>query len=129
MQEKITEQFITFDTAKLAKEKGLTEGGVTWLFYREDGTVYNNEYDSDNQFCICCTQELLKKWLREKHNIHVNPEPYIKSIFPGDSYFAGYYVGSIYNSDGKEIGFIEDYNYITYEEALEFGLQTALKLL
>ncbi len=42
------EELISFETAKLAKEKGF------------------------NEQCSAPTQSLLQKWLREVHNIHVN---------------------------------------------------------
>lgn len=63
---KLTEQLITIETARLAKEKGLNEGGITWLFYEENGRMFNNEYENGSQDYICCTQDFLHAWLRKK---------------------------------------------------------------
>ena len=119
------EKLITIDTARLAKEKGFDQNGITWLFYEENGRMFNNLEDIGNQDYICCTQELLKKWLREKKGIHVNPEPYQETA---DHTFelTGYFVGQINTTDGKMISPGDD-NYSTYEEALEKGLQIGLK--
>jgi hypothetical protein len=63
------------------------------------------------------------------HNIHVNPIPYRESTVPGDTEITGYYVGEIYNKEGKEIGHIGDSNFATYEDALERGLLKGLSLI
>ena len=118
------EQLISFDTAKLAKEKGLNENGIVWLFYEENGRVFNNLEDTGDQDYICCTQEFLKKWLRENYDIHVNPVPYNETADRSNE-VTGYYVGEIFTTDGKMIHPGDD-NYSTYEEALERGLQIGL---
>ena len=105
----MTEQLITSETAKLAKNKKCELITINLTFLP--------------------TQSLLQKWLREVHKIHVNPEPYLQSVIPEDTDVTGYYVGAIYNEHGQEIGFVEDWNYATYEEALEMSLQTAFKTL
>lgn len=96
---------ITFETAKLAKEKGCNLENCTCGGYPD---------------CICSdkriSQSLLNKWLREKHNIHLIA---YKNI----------------NIDGYDWCFITTdgitniNSYKTYEEAYEIGLQEALKLI
>jgi len=71
---------------------------------------------------------LLQKWLREEHGIHVNPTPYRESADHSNE-ITGYYVGTIYYTNGDCYNGVEDSNYSTYEEALEAGLQEALKLI
>ena len=77
------EQLISFETVKLAKEKGL-EQYPTKLFYpyynykgEFKGDVkdylkkYLNEEDTTNfENVFAPTQSLLQKWLREKYDIH-----------------------------------------------------------
>jgi hypothetical protein len=94
------EEFVSFKTARLAKEKGfdqptrkyyqisLTESvhpedGTTGPFGWEkgelsiqDGYFINNYKGSDTTndswfLCACPTQSFLQKWLREKHGIDV----------------------------------------------------------
>ncbi len=67
----ITEDYISFETAKLLKEKGFDE--------------YCGYYSSDGEYCGYCvynhrgkdyisapTLQMTMKWLREVHNIHIN---------------------------------------------------------
>ncbi len=101
------EQIISFQLAKLAKEKGFNNNIII-------GNVYNNNP----------TQSLLQRWLREVHNIFVNAD-----------YFHGYKEDRFYyeikiKSDENYCGNQDsDDNVYTYEEALEIGLQEALKLI
>ena len=99
------EQLISFETAKLAKEKGCDLESCTCGGYPE---------------CICydkrISQSLLAKWLREKHNIHLIAYKNINI----DGYDWCYIT-----TDG-----ITNINsYKTYEEAYEIGLYQALKLI
>ena len=94
---------INFETAKLAKEKGCNLENCTCGGYPD---------------CICydkrISQSLLAKWLREEHNIHLIAYKNINI----DGYDWCYIT-----TDG-----ITNINsYKTYEEALEAGLQEALK--
>ena len=61
----------------------------------------------------------LQKWLREQHNIHVNPIPYYESV---DNEITGYYMGEIVRTVHGEKIYLGDDNYASYEEALEAGL-------
>jgi len=100
------EAVVSFTTAKLAKEKGFNIRTVTNL--RKP------------------TQSLLQKWLREEHNIHVSAFPVfsnrffptIRKFYKDKEYDT--FLGSPYPPK---------YSKNTYEEALECGLQEALKLI
>ena len=120
---------ITFETAKLAKEKGFPQEPnrrkVPYYNYKGEfnGDVtdflrkYLREEDtSDVESVSAPTQSLLAKWLREKHNIHLIAYKNINI----DGYDWCYIT-----TDG-----ITNINsYKTYEEALEAGLYQALLLL
>lgn len=119
------ETLISFETAKLAKEKGFKESSK--YCYREDGFLYiprisgsqimhSNILDGDN--CSAPTQGLLQKWLREKHNLHVLP---ILNWYP-DRYN---YEILRENEAPLRSKSIES----SYEQALEAGLYEALKLI
>jgi hypothetical protein len=126
------EQLITFQTAKLAKEKGFDE--IVDKIYMTNHTVevlFENintlkHSDGNNPFVSAPTQSLLQKWLRDIHNIQINIENYhsIKEEKPYSVYVE-------YMNNGhwtyKDFDEINDYN--TYEEALEKGLQEGLKLI
>ena len=126
------EELITFETAKLAKEKGFNI--FTDVCFANTPNSDNKQYkkiklhhshsvgsvDSfGNMLTIVAyapTQSLLAKWLREEHNIHLIA---YKNI----------------NIDGYDWCFITTdgitniNSYKTYEEAYEIGLQEALKLI
>ena len=120
---------ITFETVKLAKEKGFPQEPnrrkVPYYNYKGEfkGDVtdflrkYLREEDtSDVESVSAPTQSLLAKWLREKHNIHLIAYKNINI----DGYDWCYIT-----TDG-----ITNINsYKTYEEALEAGLYQALLLL
>jgi len=128
------EHLINFYTATLARKAGFdvpcteqyAESMEVWKSHY--ATVKNSDIDHG---CVAtaCTQAFLQKWLREKKDIHVCPQPDFKSLFPGDFCFMGYYVGNVYDKNGKVIHESEDWSYPEYEEALEMGLQVALKTL
>jgi hypothetical protein len=128
------ETLITFVTAKLAKQKGFDDVITNHLPYMLEG---------DDEGCIgasiyckvyanCCTQSLLQKWLREIHEIIVE----IKVGFDiEDGEIVYYYTPFI--KQKESIDFVKHSGLLTsmfeskdnYEEALEFGLQQALKLI
>ena len=103
------EQLISFETAKLAKEKGCNLENCTCGGYPD---------------CICydkrISQSLLQKWLREKYDIDVIINTYRNQNQKYYKYFI--------SEKSKNVIKSEEY-YNIYEEALEIGLQEALKLI
>ena len=67
---------IEFDTAKLAKEKGYildSTWNVRLIYNLKDGEVFaEQQQQTPKHGCERCSQSLLQKWLREKHNIHIS---------------------------------------------------------
>jgi hypothetical protein len=124
------EELITFETAKLAKEKG---------FDLEVRDYYHPNYgltDISDELCnmngsnwakgyySAPTQSLLQKWLREEHNVDIS----IDVLF-ADSY--GVFIHKNRNQIGNVIIIkVTSENHITgvFENTLEVGLQKALKL-
>lgn len=144
------EQLISFETAKLAWEKGFNEKCMNFYTAEEHphrkiegkkltrygssnyeihpAKFYRNEtlQNSDNDLFewlkgyTAPTQSLLQKWLREKHNTHLEitmrDNKWVCWVYnlPFDDYLDT----EIASTDGN-----------SYEEALEKGLQEALKLI
>ena len=123
---------VTFETAKLAKEKGFFQetNRLEIPYYNYKGEFKGDVSDwrirkyirgedtSDIEFVSAPTQSLLAKWLREEHNIIVLVD------YEGiDGYYYKFYSykegNKNYDASGK--------NYNTYEDAYEIGLQEALK--
>ena len=122
----MTEQLISFKTAKLAKEKGLPQDN----FYFEDYEARVPFYGLDNELnkgdedrfgqCKSISQSLLQKWLREKYDIDIIINTYRNQNQRYYKYFI--------SEKSKNVIKSEEY-YNTYEDALEIGLQEALKLI
>jgi len=131
------EQLITFKTAKLAKEKGFDWECAMWndgeqanqyAGYRMDSSMSNRHIDSHPFYkripfsCTIPTQSLLQKWLREKHNIHIDIS--ISSATPYKIfYYRILHIGEYFTLSHNEPEFNK------YEEALEKGLYEALELI
>lgn len=146
------DELVTFETAKLAKEKEFTLNSLA-SYVSIDGDKDNiqldyawaevNEFEftqedikcSDENNCpayLAPTQSLLQKWLREKHNIIV--EVNVNRLLCNSYNIMLLKINPIINSkdsdrEAVEV-LIEDYPYYeTYEKALEKGLKEALKLI
>ena len=125
---------ITFETAKLAKGKGFPQetNRLEIPYYNYKGEFKGDVSDwrirkyirgentSDIEFVSAPTQSLLAKWLREEHNIIVLVD------YEG---IDGYYYKFYSYKEGNKNYDASDKNYNTYEEALEAGIQEALKLI
>ena len=139
------EQLISYETAKLANDKGFKGKlgiGVKYnlgQYYNHEGKlngsvsvehlrgIVNNEINPE-PLVAAPTQSLLQKWLRDVHNIHIIVE------FESGSWH--YIVKNFYidiETNVKQSQNVTQDWYLndcdTYEEALEIGLQEALKLI
>lgn len=107
----MSETIISFETAKLAKEKGFNWRNIEILEVKSKSAYLDNT-----------TQSLLQRWLREVHNIDI--KPYIShGLLPNATWEY-----SIQTSKPEYIRSLNKH-FNTYEEALELGLQEALKLI
>jgi hypothetical protein len=123
---------VTFETAKLAKEKGFNWASKC---YHSDGSFqdrqrldnYNDSMFTDgNEYLISApTQSLLQKWLREVHNSHVS---IVEGFQDGKIYYEAW-VNIFKNKKFEEQHFDLEMYSDKYEEALEKALQEALKLI
>ena len=118
----IQEAYVSFETAKLLKEKGFDEECYTFYeydsgdFYREERNPCCNSYSDDY---TATTQQRAMKWLREKHNIVIVVVP---------SMFWGKYNVSIYKKDNDcPIGFDGDSLCPSYEQACEAAIKYCLQ--
>ena len=137
------EQLISFKTTKLAKEKGFNFSEIE---IRDSNTlkVCDNVDKRLNYFGTMeessliqqPTQSLLLRWLREEHNIHIKIDDFIDDETGIEWDYEIVIIGTDLDERGNYIPLISyDMNnsterkFKTYEEALEAGLQEALKLI
>lgn len=149
---------ITFETGKLAKEKGFSVGtygclvhyktpqthpedGNSGPFGWEKGEITSDssfiingredlgDYSNENYDCYeLPTQSLLQKWLREVHNLHLYIDT-TPSFEQMESHKSKYKVSI--KVPFNPFKWTTGHYYLgdTYEEVLEIGLQEALKLI
>jgi hypothetical protein len=110
------DQLISFETAKLAKEKGFNEAVYgRYMFNPNEIESYDKMHRNswDENYLAAPTQSLLQGWLRDVCGIVVT----IQFTSFGQYWF---------NIDNKKK---TGDKFDTYEQALEKGLQEALKLI
>lgn len=67
----ITEDYVSFETAKLLKEKGFDEN--TYACFSNDGKETYYGYRAVDNDIMRPTLQMAMKWLREKYYIHADP--------------------------------------------------------
>lgn len=136
------EQLINFETAKLAKEKGFDWNCNNYTSKR-DGNYFSSTtilvgYKNWNEIYETWsipTQSLLHRWLREIHNIDVviAPERYKNGV----NYLVQAQKFDLTSDPETNLNFCiegsywfnDNHEYPTYEDAMEKGLEEALKLI
>lgn len=132
----IQEAYVSFETAKLLKEKGFDEN--TLMVYMSYGDLCKcNRYDSirnsnynditKNYFeCTAPTHQMAMTWLREIHNIHI--EIYVIKNY--DKKICKYtYTIMDLNFPGSDDGIDCCNEYKTYEQACESAIKYCLERL
>ena len=126
----MTEKLVEFEVAKLANEKGFTTKGImlmgyTSKFYHprtKSLLSYGRTGKSKlSTLYYAPTQTLLQRWLRDKHKLH------IEILLTDEIPYTQFYIKIM--EIGKYFTLSHDgiYNE-SYEEVLELGLISALKL-
>jgi hypothetical protein len=116
----IKEEYVSFETAKLLKEKGFDEECM--CYYDDEGdfnshainpSFINHEFSS---YFTAPTQQMAMRWLRENHGIFIEIQKtmdgtqYVASLWKGDWYLHRVYGDTVFQ---------------TYESAAEFGIRAA----
>jgi len=133
----ITEDYVSFKTAKLLKEKGFDEKCNS--FYRKilannklidkeelhlAGRLFltNNELQEKPYkqvvYCTAPTLQMAMKWLREVHKIHI-------VIYPYGDYSCDNYQFDVYKDNNLIVS--KDDGYMTYEQACEAAIKYCLE--
>lgn len=136
---RITEDYVSFEVAKLLKEKGFNEA-LTKYWDNEGGSntipsicefndcSWRNSELSKREYS-CPTLQMAMKWLREAHNIHITiyysaflygTHPYYWSIDKMDSIPRA-------NTQIKTSTSTHDYSFAHYEKACESAIRYCLE--
>ena len=140
------EQYITFETAQLSKEKGFNvhvnnaydlkgEFGNYYDIVNESPFDYEDDHiDYDSLRYSAPTQALLQKWLRKVHQIYVDVD-IDQTSAPKFCYMISRFIGNPMNLAAEEWDWQNLPNgadwglHRKWEDALEEGLFEALKLI
>ena len=115
----IHEELVTYEVAKLAKEKGFPIKEIRSWHYEFDGYPTKeiiDEYQYPN-----ISQSLLQRWLREEKKI----EAYVRN-FEKSTDFPHHYCNFITDGNGKTSK-VGNKMFDTYEQALEDALKYSLE--
>jgi hypothetical protein len=126
----ITEDYVSFEVAKLLKEKGCYLI-ASYVHYDENGTQHTTHYPMelniyDKPVYTAPTLQMAMKWLREVHNLVI--EPYrtacgylytISSIPYGSTKYDN---SQAFNGDDEDSG-----QWSTWEKACEDGVKYCLE--
>lgn len=123
----ITEDYVSFETAKLLKEKGFDE--ICETAYETITNAHEVEQCSISSWGKLGqvkrpTLQMAMKWLRDVHNYHICPclDSY---VYPFNN---EYYIVIRKNKDKfEEISTCEEVYFKTYEEAAEAGIKYTLE--
>lgn len=148
----ITEDYVSFETAKLLKEKGFPQEYDIYhsMVYNEED--YEDEYEVQRMVletklvkagtlssypinvpepkCYCCTLQMAMRWLREEMGLVIIID-YSWLLYAPIPYYFHIYTTSG-NNGGREddlapINPYYDYKYKTYEEACEAAIKYCLE--
>jgi hypothetical protein len=130
----ITEDYVSFETAKLLKEKGFDEachayydGGHRHLLKFVQNGLYNNAgVVANSGICVGPTLQMAMKWLREEHRLHISAE----MGFDADNHQYYFFVPSVCRFSDKSGEYENPFGekeFDTYEEACEAAIRYCLE--
>lgn len=115
----ITEDFVSFETAKLLEENGFDWECKTMKFYPEP------DYDQESPDGVYApTLQTAMKWLRKVHKLGVFPSTYTNIVGSNITYAYG---TAIVNLNTHELMTSDSMERDTYEEACEAAIKYCLK--
>lgn len=126
----ITEDYVSFETAELLKERGFDEEVLTYYVYDTESKSYefrfDDRWDNPNNFpgdyCISApTLQMAMKWLREKYNYNIEIDTIGQKSLNTLSWRS-----VIYNLENGMECYYED-NFKSYEEACEVAIEYCIQ--
>jgi len=118
----ITEDYVSFETAKLLKEKGFNED--SWFHFDSDGDIVTRGYRLNRPDEIpAWTLQIAMKWLREVHRIEINIVLTELNYDNTRKYQFDVFSGNV-NDDFDSV---QRYGFNTYEQACEEAIKYCLE--
>ena len=123
----ITEDYVSFETSKLLKEKGFNEKCrafyTVWFDEEVEGPKEDEaeNWNIEPRYFSAPTLQMAMKWLREVHNKSIE----IRS--QGLKVTGAGWIVEIYNLVNQDEEFHHPYTFPTYEEACEAAIKYCLE--
>lgn len=126
----ITEDYVSFEIAKLLKEKGFNEDVNSYFISDNEIALISNRRDFNNHgiYLSAPTLQMAMKWLREVHGLHIQALCPVVDV-DCDTLGVAYNV-VISNLRNHCLAFdtpLEDVEYNTYEKACESAIKYCLE--
>jgi len=122
----ITEDYVSFETAKLLKEKGFDVD--SWFHYDNDKDVVTRGYRLNHPDDIpAWTQQMVMKWLREVYNLSVRPR--YEEVEDEKELLHNLWFFDILSMNPYKMLIEPKQGYDTYEEAAENAIKYCLEKL
>lgn len=124
----ITEDYVSFETAKLLKEKGFDEETRGYYPIKGDATgrlMFGSEYNHNHsQVQISApTLQMTMKWLREVHGLFIGIVFQLECLSKEDKLFWKWNI----SDKGNKFALVEFGESDTYEEACEAAIKYCLE--
>ncbi len=129
----ITEDYVSFETAKALKEKGFDVYVSSFYDYEEKFSRKNADWNWNiGSRYSAPTLQIATKWLREAHNIHIQAFRYpakVKRDPESSEYSKPWFYQCTFLTKLEDIDtdFCSDKEFETSEEAIEEGIKYCLK--
>jgi len=134
----ITEDYVSFETAKLLKEKGFDSDSISAYYFFMEGSEpilnriepqhFINQCGGNISLVGCPTLQMAMKWLRKIHNIHINLDIHWLHFANKNGWM--YIIVRILENGTEFVDAKGDSNdkhfYSTYEEACETAIKYCL---
>ena len=119
----VAEDYVSFETAKLLKEKGFDmQGYVSIKVFGGNTYEVNGELITPKEDTIIPTLQMATKWLREAHKLYVVVRPYVTE----EGFFSLFEVRSL-KEKGIVVNLKTKTRFTTYEEACEAAIKYCLE--
>lgn len=116
----ITEDYVSYEVAKLLKEKGFDIECNT-AYYNGSLIDYTLYGFCDGELIDCPTHQMAMKWLREVHNIYIDISPTYSEVEK-----TIHFIWQVFDSNYNDISDCEIF-YGKYEQAVEAALKYSLE--
>ena len=117
----ITEDYVSFETAKLLVRKGFGFNAEYESYYTLGGVViYFKDKTQDINIAPRITLQMARKWLRKVHNINID-------IVPVWNHKQFEYQVFIVTPENAKHCYVDEKLYLGYEEAAEAGIKYCLE--